>query len=245
MRSILLFFFVMCVASSNSQELSRTNISGRITSNTTDLEGVYVINKRTEKATITEKDGYFSLAAIPGDLLIFSAIHLKEERLLLNLSHFEKGLLYVKMNPIIIQLSEVVVRRYDNINAVSLGISPSGILHRTQAERKLATASSSKLNPMGLDPILNYLSGRTAMLKKEVEVEKKLSYIDLLDNMFAEEHFVKDFKIPLEYVKGFKFFAVENDKFTIILKQKNKTTIDFLMGELAIKYLEIISVEKE
>jgi hypothetical protein len=157
------------------------------------------------------------------------------------------------MEPIVTQLNEVVVRRYDNINAVSLGISPSGIKHLTQAERHLKTATS--LDPtasagsmaggsIALDPLLNLISGRTAMLKKELIVENKLSYIQIIDNMFKDEHFIKDFKIPTEYVNGFKYYVVENDRFTNVLKQKNKVTIDFLLGELAIKYNEIIKNEQ-
>jgi hypothetical protein len=89
------------------------------------------------------------------------------------------------------QLNEVVIRRYNNINAVSLGIIPSNQKSYTAAERKYATASSGRLNPMGLDPVLNFISGRTAMLKKELMVEKKI-YLSMLDNMFDENHFVKN-----------------------------------------------------
>lgn len=82
------------------------------------------------------------------------------------------------------------------------------------------------------------------MLKKELKVEKKLSYIQLLDNMFNETYYHKNLKIPSEYIKGFKYYVVENESFTNVLKQKNKTTIDFLLGELSIKYLDIIASEK-
>jgi hypothetical protein len=44
-------------------------------------------------------------------------------------------------------------------------------------------------------------------------------------------------KIPSEYVEGFKYYAVENEKFIVILESKNKSTTEFL-GELAIKYKE-------
>lgn len=46
----------------------------------------------------------------------------------------------------------VVIRRYDNINAVFLGITPSKQKSYTVAERKYATASSVRLSPIGLDP---------------------------------------------------------------------------------------------
>lgn len=67
----------------------------------------------------------------------------------------------------------------------------------------------------------------------------------LLESMFTIDHFVDRLKIPLEYVKGFKYYAVENDKFTVILNSKNKTSTEFLLGELAVKYKEILALENK
>jgi hypothetical protein len=56
---------------------------------------------------------------------------------------------------------------------------------------------------------------------------------------------VNTLHIPSDYVKGFLYFAVENPKFTRVLKTKNRTSIEFLLGELARQYLEIIVPKKE
>ena len=240
MKLGICIFFVLIANTVLAQESPRIVLNGKINANSMDLEGVYVINLKTEKSTITEKDGYFSITATPGDTLLFSAVQLKENRVVLEPKDFQEELFIVKMEANITTLKEVVIKRYDNINAVALGISPSVIKHLTQAERKLYTAKSTTG-----DAILNLMSGRTAMLKKELEAEKKWSYMQLLDNMFDQNHFVTILKIPLEYVKGFKYYAVENDKFTTILKTKNKTTTEFLMGELATKYIKIIASENE
>lgn len=240
MKSGICLLFALFANTILAQETPRIVINGKIHANSMDLEGIYVINLKTEKSTVTEKEGNFSIAAISGDTLLFSSIHLRELRLVLKPEDFQKESYIVKMELTITPLNEVVVKRYDNINAVSLGISPSGMIHRTQAERKLYTAKSTTG-----DAILNLISGRTAMLKKEVEVEKKWSYMQLIDNMFDQNHFVSILKIPLEYVKGFKYYAIENDKFTTILKTNNRITTEFLLGELATKYIKIIDSENE
>jgi hypothetical protein len=49
-------------------------------------------------------------------------------------------------------------------------------------------------------------------------------------------------KIPAEYVKGFQYYSIENEPLVAVLKTKNKTTT-FLIGELALKYKEIIASE--
>lgn len=233
--SIFFFFLANVIL---AQESGRTILNGKINANTVDLEGVYVINLKTEKSTITESDGHFLIAAAPGDTLLFSAIHLKELRVFLEKKDFQADFV-VKMESSITSLKEVVVKRYDNINAVALGISPSGMLHRTQAERRLYTAKSTTG-----DALLNLMSGRTAMLKKEIVVEEKLSFINQIDNMFNEDYFRNTLKIPLEYIKGFQYYIVENERFTKILKSKNKTQIEFAMVSLAGKYNEILSGEK-
>lgn len=223
-----------------AQESGRIILNGKINANTIDLEGVYVINLKTEKSTITENEGFFSIAAIPGDTLLFSAIQLKEVRIILKQGDFQNEPFLVKMESNITQLREVVVKRYDNINAVDLGISPSGMIHRTQAERKLYTAKSTPV-----DALLNLMSGRTAMLKKEIVVEGKLSFINQIENMFAEDYFRNTLKIPTEYVKGFEYYIVDNERFTTILKSKNKTQIEFAMVSLAEKYNQIIAAENK
>jgi len=245
-----LFILVLLTASALAQEPVQNKLNGKVSADMSNLEGIYVINLKTEKATITEKGGYFSIPANVGDTLMFSAVQFKGIRVGLTQKHFEKELFFVKMDPIMNQLREVIVRRYDNINAVALGIIPKGQKSYTPAERKLKTADDLDgqfgLNThFSADPLLNFLSGRTAMLKKELEVEKKEFYLRQLDDMFDENHFVKNLKIPSEYVKGFEYYIVENEKFVDTLKSKDKTMTAFLMGELATKYNEILACENK
>ncbi|WP_337968620.1 carboxypeptidase-like regulatory domain-containing protein [uncultured Flavobacterium sp.] len=237
-----------------SQSQDRSVINGKIAANTSDLEGVYVINAQTEAMTTTDETGAFSILAKEGDTLVFSSIQFKENKVLLIADNFSDLNFTVKLNMVMHQLQEVVIRNYNGINATSLGIIPQGQKKYTEAERKLHTATA--LNPtanagsmaggsISADPLLNFFSGRTAMLKKEVAVEKKEAFMKLLEHMFSIDHFVNRLQIPLEYVKGFEYYAVENDKFTVILNSKNKTSTEFLLGELAVKYKEIIASENK
>lgn len=247
-------FFVLFATAGLAQESISTELKGKVNADMFNLDGIYVINLKTEKASITDEQGYFSIKAMVGDTLMFSSVQYKALKIPLTNEHFNKKLLFVKMVPVMNQLNEVVIKRYNNINARSLGIIPENQRSYTEAERKLKTATG--LNPtaslggltggsISADPLLNFLSGRTAMLKKELQVEKKETYLAMLDEMFDLDQYVGKFKIPLLYVKGFQYYAVDNDKFTRILDQKNKTTIEFLLGELATKYKGIIACENE
>lgn len=242
MIRIICFIVFWCT----TQLFGQTNIAeachGKVNSDMSNLEGIYVINLNNENAAITDTKGYFSIKANVGDNLLFSSVQFKSVNKIIStqdLSH----LFFVNMHPIMNELREVVVKR-TSVSAESLGIIPYGQKKYTPAERKYAAASSGRLNPMGLDPLLNYFSGRTAMLKKELEVEKKEGYLVQLENLFDKNHYVNTLHIPSDYVKGFLYFAVENPKFTRVLKTKNRTSIEFLMSELAVQYKEIITADK-
>lgn len=243
-RLRFLFLLVFTTAAVAQGSVS-PELKGMVNGDGFNVDGIYIINLATEKAAITDGEGYFVIPGLAGDTLLFSSVQYKSRRIVLMEEDFAKGLFFVKMTPIMNQLNEVVIRRYDNINAVSLGIIPENQISYTPAERKYATASSGKMNPMGFDPLINFLSGRTAMLKKEMKVEKKEFFIKELESMFDRSHFVDKLKIPADYVKGFEYYAVDNDRFTVILESKNKVITEFLLGELAVKYNEIIACENE
>lgn len=257
-QKITCFLIVVASQACWSQSQDRSVFNGKVVSNTSDLEGIYVINAQTEETVMTNSSGSFSISAKENDVLVFSSISFKEKRVLLKQEDFSSLNFTVSLSMVMYQLQEVVVRRYDNINAESLGIIPMGQKKYTAAERKLQTATA--LNPtanndstaegslmaggsISADPLLNFFSGRTAMLKKEVAVEKKEFFMRLLENMFSLDHFIDRLKIPADYVKGFEYYAIENDKFTVILNSKNKTSTEFLLGELAVKYKEMIAGE--
>lgn len=250
MIRIVYLFLAFAATNVLSQEVTRKQLNGKVTADVSILEGIYVINKQTEKASITDQEGYFSIQAAVGDTLLFSAAQFKETTLFLSQGDVEQAMLYVKVTPIINQLREVIVR--NGINATSLGIIPRGQKIYTPAERKLYTASDLNASAnagsmmggsVSADPLLNWISGRTKMLKKEVEIEKKESYLRQLENMFTADYFVSKLKIPAEYVKGFEYYSIENERFVTVLKSKNVTMTTFLIGELATKYKEIIAGE--
>ena len=239
----LLYFIVFwCIAPLYAQEKGAVACRGKVNADMTNLEGIYVINLNTENAAITDAKGFFTINAKVGDSLLLSSVQFKSVTKAIT-SEDLSSLFFVTMHPIMNELKEVVVKR-PSVSAESLGIIPYGQKKYTPAERKYATASSGRLNPLGLDPLLNYFSGRTAMLKKELEVEKKEGYLVQLENLFDKNHYVNTLHIPSDYVKGFLYFAVENPKFTRVLKTKNRTSIEFLMSELAAQYNEIIASKK-
>jgi hypothetical protein len=89
------------------------------------------------------------------------------------------------------------------------------------------------------------ISGRTAMLKKEIEVEKKYNLLAKIDALFEEEYYINTLKIPGDYIKGFQFYCIEDEKLATALQSKNKTMTMFLIVPLAEKYNDLMDFKDE
>lgn len=232
-----IFFFIISQLYSQNQVPRR--IEGKVAADFSNLEGIYVVNTSSEKSTTTNSEGHFSIEAKVGETLLLSAMNFKEVKIVLSESDFSKKWLVVSMQPIVNELKEVIVGS-SSISAESLGIIPYGQKKYTPAERKIFTATSG----FGIDPILNLISGRTNMLKKELEIEKKEGYLIQLENLFQPDFYIHSMHIPQLHVKGFLYFLVENPKFISILKTKNRTAIEFSMSELAVQFNEMIAFKR-
>ena len=114
----------------------------------------------------------------------------------------------------------------------------------TPAERKLKTASEMSIGTIiSIDPLLNWISGRTRMLKKELEVEKMEILIDQTADYYQKEYIVNTLKIPEDYVDGFLYYVVENGRFVTAMKSKNKTMATFVLSELAVQFKVLYQLE--
>ena len=246
-------FFVLFATAGLAQESISTELKGKVNADMFNLDGIYVVNLKTESASITDEQGYFSIKAMVGDTLMFSSVQYKALKIALTNEHFDKKLFFVKMVPVMNQLNEVVIKRYNNINARSLGIVPENQKTYTQAERKLKTAGDFKPimllgllgGSMPLDPLINKINGRTKRLKKQLLIEGKAANFKKINYYFADNYYTDKLNIPLEYINEFKLYIIENDAFVTKLKNNDEQTIDFLMIELATKYKEIIACENE
>ena len=249
-RLLLLYIFFPLVVLSQNDSI----VSGKIVSESSLLEGIHVINLSKRNGAITDARGYFQIKAKVYDTLQFSAVNLKATRYVMKQSDYSNDLLLIKMESLITELEEVAIINYKNINAVALGIVPANQKTYTPAERKLKTASEFKPEStfyfggttgvsLSFDAILNAISGRTTMLKNELVVERKELLQAKTSDYFERKYFVETLKIPDEFVDGFLFYIVENEKFVNTMKDKNKTMATFVLSELAVEYLKLKELE--
>jgi len=240
----LLIFALFYVSAAWAQDDGRRPLSGLVIGSK--AGEVSIVNRATEKAVSSAADGHFTLLSKPGDTLVFASSANRLREIILAEKDFD-GNFTVTLQPAI-ALDEVVVEK-SRITAASVGIPGASVTY-TPAQRKLA-AGSGALNRYGLntqislDGIINGISGKTAELRKNVEIERKEDLIAKLENWYEESFFTRELNIPAEYVRGFLFYVVENSRMTPVLNQRNKATIGFLMTQLALDYKDRIACEQE
>ncbi|MDR7209312.1 carboxypeptidase-like regulatory domain-containing protein [Flavobacterium piscis] len=214
-------------------------IQGQIFEQSSSAEGVNIINNTTQVTAVSDVNGMFSIVVKEGDVLVFSSVNLEPLKLRITGEDLKLSSLQIKMTVKEVELKEVIVNENSNITAENLGIIPHGQKKYTPAERKIYTANSTSV-----DKLLNNISGRTTMLKKEAIVEKKEVLFRKMEYLFDEVYYTERLKIPLEDIKGFQLYCVDNPEFAVSLNNKNKTMSMFLITGLAQEYLKIIEHER-
>ena len=240
---LFIYFFII------HQAVAQTNvekwINGQVTvNNVSPLEGVNITNTSSKVMAVSDEYGHFSILAKEGDILSFSLINYEHLRKFINKQEFNLGSITVNLTPKTIELNEVVINKHSNITAENLGIIPKDQVKLTTAERRLQTAGEFKPimllgllgGSMPLDPVINAITGRTKMLKKDLAVERKEFLMVKLRNLFEDKYYVETLKIPEELIKGFQYYCIENPDFARSLKEKNKTMTMFLIVGLASEF---------
>jgi hypothetical protein len=222
-----------------TQNKTSKEIFGQIFEQSTSVDAVNIINNATQVTAVSDANGLFSIVVKEGDVLVFSAVNLEGYKKRITAEDMNSGSLQIKMTAKEVELKEVVVNENANITAENLGIIPYGQKKYTAAERKVYTATSTSV-----DKLLNKISGRTAMLKKEVNVEKKEMLFRKMEYLFDENYYTDRLRIPVADIKGFQLYCVDDAEFAVSLDTKNKTMSMFLLTDLARKYLIILENEK-
>lgn len=254
MKLLYVFFALYFSASGFAQAGDLFFLKGKVVTTVKELREVNVFNLRSESGTATDETGNYSLFVKVGDTLQFQSLQTETKKIVVTEADVKKSLLVTQLLPKIIELAEVEIQDHSNINAVSLRILDKPAKKYTPAERRLRTATGLDATAsvgmmaggsIGLDPLLNAISGRTEMLKKELEVERQERLMTKVENQFKPEFFTGRLKIPSEYVKGFLYYIADDTKLDEYMKKKNKGLAKFRLSELASQYLTLLKNGKE
>lgn len=255
-RWCYLIFVLIFTSISSAQTVE---INGKIIVNDDEVEGIHVINKTESKYTITDSNGEFRIPAKLNDSLIFVAIKYNYKEVIITADILKSKILNVTLTELVNQLDEVVVGKIltgnllsdiensdakRDINFYDLGIPGYVGKPFTQSERRLHEATTGA-GIIPLNPILNYLSGRTKMLKNQIKLERLSDCMDRIKSNLAANFFETN-KLAEPLRTEFFFFCSEDDKFESICRVKNDiTTLEFLKSKLEIYKANLQIIKEE
>lgn len=246
-RFFYLFFLFLNVALVNAQT-KNVSINGYVTVEGVETDGIIISNLAKGYYVTTNEDGMFSIKVSLGDTLRFAAFNLNVEQIVIDKTILQTKKLVVKMSVKTNQLKEVVVQN-QTITPESVGVISSDVPVYTPAERRLKAASEMKTEvgvnggaesgiSMSLDAIINGISGRTKMLKKELNIERKEFLEEEVTLIYGHNYFITKHKIPSEYVKAFILYLIDDEGFVSNFQIENNPKTEFIITKKSIEFLK-------
>ena len=225
---IILLFFPLAIIAQDQDVL----INGKITNNTSDIEGIHVLNLTSLIATITKKDGTFQIRGQVNDTILISSIQYRTQKIILTQNQIQSKALNILLISNITELDEVTVKphnlsgnlyrdlkenttAYENVRPSKLGLPNAYTKPKTQTERRVYEATSgSGLLP--LFPIINAITGRTKKLKNQLKLERNEKKLEATKQQFNTALYSDFLKIPEERIDDFIYYCAVDTAFIAV-----------------------------
>lgn len=257
-KKLLCFLGCLFIVGLSVSAQNRTELEGRIYSKDGDLAGTHIVNQTTQRATITDVNGFFTIPVRLNDTLVFSAVQFKRKEIVVTDEVLNTRLLFVPLQDVLNELQEVVVMPYNLtgeidrdldkmkigqiVTSSTLDLPNAHVVPITQSQRKLYTARTwdPKFGfgfKVKTDPLINYFSGRTKRLKKRIVRERRSKWIDEIRGYYSESLYIHELKIPKSSVGDFIYSCEKDSLFEAIAKNGDRLQLWEVLKEKSIKYL--------
>lgn len=217
---------------------------------------VYITNSRTNQTVITNTDGISSLEAKAGDEILFISEFYEFRRLFITESLLEKPQINVHLNTYAILLDEAKISDFkltgnlaaDAKNAkfvdsaalvyANLGIKEKDVPKPSPAGRRVGKFKIIDVATLNITKIIGELNGYNDRQRKTHAYEDRLKILIKIRDLWQEDFYVNDLKIPKEKIDEFVFFTYESTDIYNKIKQNDLLTAEKLMNEQSKIYVE-------
>jgi len=209
MKSSFILLFLTFTASLFAQE-ERVSISGKTKNNYSTIENVHVYNKTSERGTVSNPLGDFTIFVKVKDTLIFSNIQFENQQLIITESHLKNNYLIIRLKQKNNKLEEVVLIESKNI-AVDLGLPNAEKVPLKDTERKLNTIQKGGT----IDKLQAWASGDKKKLEtlqghleEDALVAKNKKNVQIIKANFGEDFVANSLQIPKDKIDGFIYYCL-------------------------------------
>lgn len=254
-KRLLLTFLVLQSVAIFSQE-KRKRITGKIFLNEDIISDVHIINKNSNQGTTTNDFGLFEIPVSIGDILEFSHINLKKEKLIVTKELLEQDVLKIDLQNKTYELDEITLEKPKSIFYVDPEIMPHPTVNAKTLNLPYANVRAKKDSKIGkisltsasvnLDNLLNAINGTNKRKKQLKKISYEDSILSQIRKYFTDDFFITDLSIKQENINLFlnycfkkniinHFNKKDNLKLTKILIEESKT---FQKDNIEISLLE-------
>ena len=241
---LLLFFLFLLSFECVGQE-NRVLISGEVKNDSLPVENVHIINKNTQKGTISNNLGQFKISVIDGDTLIISDIQFQKKIVLINQDHLLKKYIAIDLLELTNELDEVIVMQYEDM-AEELGLPNAGkeplakldrnLNHYSQKSTPVVILEALLFKPGGIDDIYNIVSGNRKndrklkqLLDEDKQVETNKLHVKTLREHFQDAFFVNTIMIKEEQINQFIQYCLPKGIMNLYEKGRLIEVIDIFL----------------
>ena len=222
-----------------------TEISGQVKASA-NTYGIHIINKTASKFTITDDDGKFVIPARLYDTIMVSGVQYRLNEFVVNDIIMQTKRVTVNLEDKVNELDEVIVGKIltgdllsdiensdikRDVNFYDVGIPGYTGRRKTQTERRIYEAKAgSGLVP--LNPLLNWISGRTKRLNQQLAREKKEKAVQAVASKYTELLFEKTSLTTTQQKEFFYFSAYDIEFMPLYYTGNELKMLQFLQEKL-------------
>lgn len=195
-----------------------------------------VINVDTENAVISMEDGQFAIPVKVGDQLAFTAVNYQLEVVEITDAILEKGRLVVEVNEKVTELDEVVVSPENQEKFLAIQNERfkevEYEIDRSTEVENIALSQTERGMEHGINFVNIFKALANAGQNEDAEKRPRLKMSEVLRQVYDDEFFVVDLKLPQDKIDDFLYYVDEsNPQYSLLLKDNEFQLLDFLVDE--------------
>ena len=195
-----------------------------------------VINITSENAVISNANGEFTIPVKVGDELAFTAVNFQLMVVKITEEILEKERLVVEVNEKVTELDEVTVSPENREKFLEMQNERfKEVEYETDRSTEVDNIALSR-QERGLQNGINFVNIFKALAKageKNSEQERpRLKMSEVLRQVYDDEFFVVDLKLPQDKINDFLFYVDETQpEYSLLLKDNEFELLDFLVNK--------------
>ncbi len=267
MKSILAVCLLFFTVFSMAQDIERVVVRGKIkVPANEEVEGISIYNVSSQRGTVTDAEGEFTLEIAENDRLLITALQFESRELIISKEDVVLQSLLIYLNPNVYKLGAAIVRTtdllgYADLDAKNINTSvyaPGWDLSYAALEfgynfenddqtRVTGNAAEEALGVnavpqarVDLAVLYNLLFPRKNKTKREIIEDKRVAANTLLDR-YPQYYLAHTFDVPNEKVNDFVLYAEENGLTQKLMKPENEIELLEFLLQRSVEYKKRIA----